>query len=698
MDFLKEKWKTILLVILGLVVLMLIVLGVIFGNDYQKNKEIVAKVPLIDRSFGAGIFAAPNKENGGYNPEEYRYINQAVPTEEGCLVHPAAFADYSNLVYLAVLAIEDADFEKHFGVSPTRIIAALLRNAGGGRQSGASTLTQQLVTVLKVGGLSKADKTYGRKITEAEIALAWEGYYSKQQIFEAYGNNIYMGNWGGQCIEGLRQAAFVYFRKDLKQLSWAEAAHLAGAISSPGRFAPRALTESEKKANFVTEGTKRRNRVLERLKELGWVSEGEYVKAMGEKTDRETSGSFDADAAPYVAGAVAARAKEAKLDAREFRFETTIDPDIQRLVVQEIKNRPAGTDVAVVVMRPQTGEVLAAAGTGFQKVPYNLPFTMQRQLGSAFKPFVYTAALREDNNGDGIPDWNPASRFMDEPKTFELENGQVYSPGNYGDTYSGQLVSIQTAISKSKNPVTVELFNQPGVAKGTYNITKDVFKWPMQNGKPTIVLSNALGTNLFSVVQVARAYSMFPSGGKLPNAQLIRTAVHLTNGERKEFPYAGVQTINPDEAELMCHLLEGPLKPGGTGAVSAAFYTGLKAGKSGTTQDNKDAWFIVFSPNLVVVVWLGKTDNSPMPKQITGGGAASPIALRILAGSVKLRPHLGGNSWGSDRGLVERNVCGEDLFFLEGTEDKVGDCGSVSFQVEAKPQEAENKVPLRPRE
>ncbi len=693
MEFVIHNWKKIILVIIGMVAVAIIVIGAVFTSDYQKNKEIIAKVPLIDRSFGAGVFAAPNKEIGDYRPEDYRYINQAVPTEEGCLVHPAAFADYGKLIYLAVLATEDADFEKHFGVSPTRIIAALLRNAGGGKQSGASTLTQQLVTVLKVGGLSKDDKTYGRKITEAEIALAWEGYYSKQQIFEAYGNNIYMGNWGGQCIEGLRQAAFVYFRKDLKQLSWAEAAHLAGAISSPGRFSPRAVKSAE-----ATEGTKRRNWVLGRLKELGWISEGEYVKAMGEKTDRETSGSFDADAAPYVAGAVAARAKEEKLDAREFRFETTIDPDIQRLVVQEIKNRPAGTDVAVVVMRPQTGEVLAAAGTGFQKVPYNLPFTMQRQLGSAFKPFVYSAALREDNNGDGIPDWTPASRFMDEPKTFDLGNGQTYSPGNYGDTYSGQLVSLQTALSKSKNPVTVELFNQPGVAKGTYNITKDVFKWPSQNGKPTIVLSNALGTNLFSVIQVARGYSMFPAGGKLPNAQLIRAAVHLTNGERKEFPYAGVQTINQDEAELMCHLLEGPLKPGGTGAVSAGLYAGLKAGKSGTTQDNKDAWFIVFSPNLVVVVWLGKTDNSPMPKQITGGGAASPIAVRILAGSVKLRTHLGGNSWGSGRGLVERSACGEDLFFLEGTESKAGDCESPTNPVEVKLQEEENKVPLRPRE
>jgi len=542
----------------------------------------------------------------------------------------------------AILSIEDRRFFEHRGLDPLGLGRALLRNVGDEHiGQGGSTITQQLV---KNTYLS-AERTYQRKFAEAMLAFALERRMSKEDIFALYCNEVYLGQRGAVTVRGVEQAARTWFGKDIKDLTLAEAATIAGMIQGPTRYAPERHPDVAQS---------RRNTVLGTMVRDGWLTIDQAAAAAREPVAVAPLGEKNRALAPWFVDYVnrVAESGPANDGENHGRIYTTIDLDLQRLAEdalqrqlirldQVYKNRETKPQAALVALDPQTGNILAmVGGRNYAQSQLNRATDARRQPGSTFKPFVYAAALE-----GGM---SQAQMFADAPREFHYAGNRTYRPVNYGGGFSMRDVTMRTGLVKSLNVVTVDVAMQAGLAH-IANLAER-FGLPKPERYPAL----ALGTTEVTPLQLAAAYAAFVNGGRRVDPQVITNAGPAVETQSTIDSNPTRQVIKPTTAFMITNMLSAVIDHGTARAARGAVKGTAIAGKTGTSRDG---WFVGYTPNLVCAVWIGFDDNQQLG--LTGAEAALPAWTDFMKGAVELRPALGGRNF----------LCPEGIKFVETDAD-----------------------------
>lgn len=528
----------------------------------------------------------------------------------------------------AVLAIEDRRFYDHHGVDPIGIVSALFTYVFGSKtyMRGASTLTQQFVK----NTFLTPERTPTRKFSEWIMSVALERRLSKDQVLELYLNDVWLGQRGSFAIHGVPEASRLFFAKDISNVSLSEAATIAGVIQSPPRLSP---------FNNPDRAKERRNVVLKEMADAGYISADAAERASREPLQM-VARALDAEA-PYFVDYIwqELQEKHRKVATGAIDVYTTVDLHLQRIAhdvvraglerVDEIlaKRRRVNAQAALIAIDPRSGEILAVVGgRTYNQSQFNRATSARRQPGSVFKPFVYLAAF-EHAYAEGRSDVTPATLVMDEPTTFAF-NQQTWSPGNYDNEYEGP-ITLRRALALSRNIATIKVAEAAG-----YDEVAALWKRVGQGTPPRPYPSIALGVFEATPFEIASAYTVFPNGGTI---KPLRSILRLVGGGRDlplESGAADRKIARPDTTFLVTNMLRSVINEGtGAGARAAGFALDA-AGKSGTTNDLRDAWFVGFTPELLTVVWVGLDDNQPL--RLSGTQAALPIwtafMMRALAG------------------------------------------------------------------
>jgi penicillin-binding protein 1B len=542
-----------------------------------------------------------------------------------------SYSEIPEVMVHAILAIEDRRFFEHSGVDVNGLTRALLRNIGDERLGqGGSTITQQLVKNTYL----TPEKTLQRKYAEAMLSIALERRLSKNDIFALYCNEIYLGQRGAVTVRGIKEAAKVFYGKELRDISLSEAATLAGMIQSPARYSP---------VRHVDVARARRDTVLAAMFASGWITAEQNTKATAEPIGVAPVSAFDNSLAPYFVDYVNRVAEsEFETSGNNQRIYTTIDLELQQAAEQALKrqldrldvvyaDRGLKPQVALVALDPHTGNVLAMiGGRDYAESQLNRATDALRQPGSTFKPFVYAAALE-----DGM---SPVQMFMDAPREFVYDRNKIYRPANYGGGYSMREVTMRTGLVKSLNVVTVDVALQTGLARISNLATR--FGLPKPERYPAL----ALGTEEVTPLQLAAAYAAFVNEGQRVAARAITSvgeppAAHAA-------PMNVDQVVSPTTAYMITNMLEGVVDRGTARKARGAVHGAAIAGKTGTSRDG---WFVGYSPNLVCAIWIGFDDNKQLG--LTGAEAALPAWVDFMNDAIALRPDLGGENFECPEGI-----------------------------------------------
>ena len=537
----------------------------------------------------------------------------------------------------AITSIEDHRFFEHRGLDLFGVGRALLRNAGDERMGqGGSTITQQLV---KNSYLSP-ERTLRRKYAEAMLAFTLERRLSKEDIFALYCNEIYLGQRGAAGVRGVEQAARVFFGKELKDLSLAEAATIAGMIQSPNRYAPDRHEEA---------AIARRNTVIGAMLRDGWITNTQAAAASNEPLRVAPAETRKNESlAPYFVDYVN-RTVENQLDAkgeteeRAPRIYTTIDLDLQQLAEDAIHHQLERLDkvykdkgtpqAAFVAVDPKTGNVLAmVGGRDYATSQLNRATDALRQPGSVYKPFVYAAALESSIS--------PIEMFKDAPQEFVYAGGAKYRPANYGGGFSMRDVTMRTGLVKSLNVVTVDVAMRTGLSR----IARYAENFGLQRPQPYPAL--ALGTTEATPLQLAAAYTAFVNNGERVEPQAIARATDASGTDLIDATTQKRRVIQPSTAYMITNMLMDVVDHGTARAARGIVKKTAIAGKTGTSRDG---WFIGYTPNLVCAVWIGFDDNKQLG--LTGAEAALPAWTEFVKNAVELRPELGGEGFDYPGGI-----------------------------------------------
>jgi penicillin-binding protein 1B len=552
-----------------------------------------------------------------------------------------AYADIPPVLARAILSIEDHRFFEHGGLDVFGIGRAILRNAGDNELGqGGSTITQQLV---KNTYLSP-ERTFRRKFAEAMLAFTLERRLSKEDIFALYANEIYLGQRGAMGVRGVEQAARIYFGKELKDLTLAESATIAGMIQSPSRYSPERHPEA---------ATNRRNTVLGTMVRDGAITLDEARTASRELLSLAPAEDSGTSLAPYFVDYVN-RSIESQLassesqDERGLRVYTTIDPELQQLAEAAVTRQlerldkaykgKATPQAALVALDPKTGDVLAmVGGRDYAESQLNRATDARRQPGSVFKPIVYTAALES-----GL---SPLSLYTDAPREFVYDRRSKYSPANYGNQYSMQDVTMRTGLIKSLNVVTVDVAMRTGLQRVAQ--TAQAFGLPKPEAYPAL----ALGTTEATPLEMATAYTAFANGGQRVAPRVVARATDAEGSEIINATPSSSQVIRPTTAYMITDMLSDVIDHGTARAARGAVRRTAIAGKTGTSRDG---WFVGYTPNLVCAVWIGFDDNKQLG--LTGAEAALPAWTDFVKAAVEQRPELGGEKFDRPAGITTVEV------------------------------------------
>lgn len=537
-------------------------------------------------------------------------------------------AQVPKVVIDAILTTEDRDFFSHAGLAPKRLVGAVLQGLVRGRSvRGTSTLTQQLVKNLFL----TPERTLRRKAVEALLAVILDAKYGKEEILEAYLNEIYLGQRGSVSVTGVEEAARFYFGKPVSQLDLSEAAMLAGLISSPGRFSP--FRNPERAAA-------RRALVLQGMLDEKKIDRAAYDAALAAPLTRVAKPVIGIEA-PHFVDFVLTQVKESRSDlsGAGLSLYTTLDPDMQaaaqaavRTGLEELEKKykrlrtKEGTEplqAALIALDPHTGSIRAlVGGRDYQVSQFNRVVQARRQPGSLFKPFVYLAAFERR---DLVPPVTPITILQDSPiaLVFGKTEEETWSPRNYDGQFRGP-VTVRYALEHSLNIPTVRLavwetgggktlLSDVIVAARKAGITSPMKAYP----------SLALGAFECTPMEIAAAYSVFANGGILvkPNSLLGLVGPEGRRIDRKDAPLQ--RAADPAAVAVLDSILQGVVNRGTGASARGRGAQGIFAGKTGTTNDGRDAWFIGFSPRLLVAVWVGFDDNRGL--NLSGSTAAVPI-------------------------------------------------------------------------
>jgi penicillin-binding protein 1B len=589
-----------------------------------------------------------------------------------------------NLVQ-AVLAIEDRRFFEHSGVNYMSMMGWAWHDLIGDRKhrGGASTLTMQLAKLLFVADTG----TIRYKVTQIMVAFHLEHHFTKQQIFEAYGNQVNLGQRGSFSIDGFGEAAQAYFGKDVRQLDLAQCAMLAGIIQRPNYFNPW---------RHADRTIDRRNLVLDSMVETGAITKDQAERAKEEPLKLST-GSVDASEAPYFVDLVHEQMLDklgdrgANLDG--LRIYTTLDPDLQRLastaventihVVDEKVDRKHARDkkmgiaypypqVALVALNPHTGQVLALVGGRSYGTSQLNHAVAKRPTGSIFKPFVYAAAFQTAVEGTMLPGqdklFSPVTMLNDAQSTYDV-GGQEYTPRNFEGEYYGD-ITARFALMRSDNNATIKLASMVGFDR----VASLARSAGVKSARATP--SMAIGSYDATPLDMAGAYTTFANSGMHIDPWML-ASVRSTSGDViSDYTPTTKQVLDQRSAFLITSLMEDVLRGNGTGAgVRGMGFVSPAAGKTGTDHD---AWFAGYTSNLLCVVWVGNDDYTDIKLQ--GAEAAAPIWAEFMKKAVQLPQYSDTHDFSPPSGvqmvtldkttnLLSDGTCPDDYTaaFLDGT-------------------------------
>ena len=599
------------------------------------------------------------------------------------------YTDIPKVMVDAVLAIEDRRFFEHSGVNFSRMFEAVWIDVMRQRhEQGGSTITMQLSR----GFFLTPEKTVRRKLTEMLIAEELEQKFSKQQIFEFYGNWVNLGQRGSFAISGFGEASRTYFNKDLKDITLPEAALLAGIIQGPSRLSPYRHPER---------ALERRNLVLDAMVETHAITKEQAEKAKAAPL-KLAPPNVEASDAPYfvdmVRDTLINKFSEHELNDQSYRIYTTLDPDLQKAAAQAVevgiklvddqvtklrtKRVKVGkkvettvapgpqAQVAMVVLDPHTGAVLALVGGrdyGFSQLNHALS---KRPTGSIFKPFVYAAAMNTALDGSATV-ITPASTVTDAPSSFAYGD-QIYEPRNYKEEYHGD-VTLRYALAMSLNNATVKVAEEVG-----YDKVADLAKSAgIASVKATPAM--ALGSYEAAPLDMAGAYTSFANNGVRLSPILVNSVRNDKGDVVSNFKTDERQVLDPRIAYVMTNMMEGVINNGlGYTAVRLRGFALPAAGKTGSSHDG---WFAGYTSNLLCIVWVGYDDYSDL--RLSGAMTAAPIWTEFMKKASALPQYSGMKEFGQPTGVVNvqldkatnrlaTSTCPDDYVsaFVAGTEPR----------------------------
>jgi penicillin-binding protein 1B len=532
----------------------------------------------------------------------------------------------------AVLSIEDVRFYGHWGVDPIGMLRAILANLRHAEiTQGGSTLTQQLIKNV----LSKREKTFLRKLNEIFLALMLETRYTKDQILELYLNEIYLGQRGSASISGVQEAARYYFSKDVPYLSVAESALLAALLKAPNSYSP---FQDPQKAKA------RRDLVLKLMWENGKISEEVYQQAIAEPLPQKAPGlpfmrKRILKQAPYfvdyVVEQLRSRYSWEDLQSRGYKIYTTLDMRSQRLAEKSLVEGLSRLEGRYEALNPAwhreplqgslicldlaTGFVRAmVGGRDYGQSQFNRAVQAHRQPGSLFKPFVYLTALDPTRKNP----YRLTSVLSDYPLTLKY-GGKSWTPENY-DGVSHGVVTLQKALERSYNIATVRLALEVGLEK----VVEMARRMGIESALEPVP-SLPLGVYEVTPLEMVRAYTAFANLGVREEPVFIKHVVDR-DGKVIESNKVNRERAVSEEAAYQVHvMLEGVMNRGTGYEARKLGYKGLVAGKTGTTSDFKDGWFIGYTPEYLTLVWVGYDQGESIG--LTGSQAALPIWVEFMS-------------------------------------------------------------------
>ena len=554
-------------------------------------------------------------------------------------------ADLKN----AVISTEDKNFYKHRGFDTLGLVRSVFANIkAGSLKQGASTITQQLARILFLSN----ERTFDRKIKELIIAHRIEKTISKNEILELYLNSVYLGSG----TYGVLSASKTYFDKELNELTLAEAALIAGLPQAPSVYSPFQNPEA---------AINRRNQVLKRMYKTGCITKDQYEAAKKEDLHLSTKPRlYSFNKAPYFIDFVLNELERLGFEEQEIsqgglKIYTTLDLKSQVAAQDAIVNdlnayglKANKTQMALFAFSPTTGRIYSyVGGKNYEQSQYDRIVNAIRPPGSAFKPFVYTAALQQ---GFGVDDI-----IEDSPISFKN-----WSPRNYGSKYRGKM-PLWKALAISSNVAAVRLIKKTGADAVITTAREMGITTPLQND-----LTIALGSNGVKLYDMVVAYGAFANGG----FRVKPYAVERVENSRGVVIYENsgpkiVKVISFDTAAGMTYMLRKVVE---VGTGRAANISKAAAGKTGTTDDYHDAWFMGYTPDIVAGVWLGNDDNTKLPGIIGGGLPARvwadymKVATTNFADSVFDYPKLDGTQSSKPQEIKdtpEQNQSEDDMNF-----------------------------------
>ncbi len=566
------------------------------------------------------------------------------------------FDDLPKDMVNAVLAAEDKRFFEHGGFDVVRVLGAALADLKiGHRAQGASTIDMQVARSF----FFSTKREWRRKVKETLMAFEIDQRFSKQQIFELYANEIYLGNRGSFAIRGFGEGAQAYFGKDVRELNLAEMSFMAGIIRAPNRY-----SAAERHMDRAIES---RDRVLAQMVENGYVTQDQADAAKKYKL-HFVSGGVESSSAPYFVDMVKdhllEQFSEADLQTQSYRVYTTLDPDLQRAASAAVNAGMVGVDkllekryaawkkkgqtvppvqVALVALDPRTGEIRALiGGRNYGESQLNHALA-HRQPGSVFKPFVYAAAF--SNAAQGMtPVVTPVTTVEDVPTTFDFE-GKEYTPDNYGETFYGT-VTVRDALIHSLNVATVQVAQLIG-----YQRVVDVARQMGLGSNIQATPAVALGAYEMTPVDVAAGYTPFATNGLRSEPIFLRSVLAADGSVEESAAPRTRAVLDPRVAFLVTSLMEDVINRGTGASVRALGFTAPAAGKTGTSRDG---WFAGFTSNLLCVIWIGFDDNRDLG--LSGSEVAAPLWADFMKRAVDLPRYRNTQAFDPPPGVMAESI------------------------------------------
>jgi len=565
--------------------------------------------------------------------------------EERLLVN---FSSIPPVLVNAIVSAEDKRFFRHHGLDLRRIARAAYVDARDHKkEQGASTLTMQLVRGLWL----EPDKLWMRKLAEGMMTIHLEREWSKEQIFQTYVNQVYLGRQAAYSIHGFGEGSRLFFGKELKDITLPEAALLAGLVQRPSYFNPFRYPDRAKE---------RRDLVLAMMLDNHYITSAQYEAAAYEPV-RITANSLSEARAPYFLDLVNDQLQEHQTDRNSVRsVYSTIDLNLQHAAeeavaagMQEVdkllsKRTPSGVraEAALIALDPHTGEIKALIGGRDYGRSQLDRILAKRPPGSVFKPFVYAAALNTALSG-GETVYTPATTVDDTPTTFWF-GGKAYQPGNYRGEVFGRM-TLREALAKSDNVAAVH------VAQGVgYNAVVQMARRVGLNGDIKATPAVALGAYQVTPLEMAGAYTVFANGGLFVKPTVIST---LRDGDGGNLPTdisQPHQALDPRVAWLMVNMLQEVIRTGTAAGVRSRGFVLPAAGKTGTSHDG---WFAGFTSQLLCIVWVGFDDYREL--NLEGAKSALPIWTEFMKRAARIGAYKNAREFPAPAGIEQAVICSD---------------------------------------